>query len=68
MRGHCGGTNTPCDAARAWPVLGMLRRAVPLAALAALLFLIFPLALFMLGMIDQFMPLRTASFNHQEEE
>ena len=44
------------------------RRITLYGALAALLFLVFPLALFMLGMIDQFLPLRTASFNHQEEE
>lgn len=35
---------------------------------AALLILVFPLALFLLGMADQFMPLRAASLNHQEEE
>ncbi len=35
---------------------------------AALLFIIFPLVLFVLGMADQFIHLRTASLKHQEEE
>ena len=36
--------------------------------LAGLLYLVFPLVLFLLGMLDQFLPLRPETPNHQEEE
>ncbi len=43
-------------------------RAPLYGTLAAVLYVIFPLALFVLGMADQFMHLRAASLSHQEEE
>jgi hypothetical protein len=43
-------------------------RAPLYGTLAALLYAIFPLALFVLGMADQFMHLRAAGLSHQEEE
>lgn len=43
-------------------------RAPLYGVLAAVLYVIFPLALFVLGMADQFMHLRAASLSHQEEE
>ena len=36
--------------------------------LAVALYVLFPIALFLLGVADQFLNLRTASLNHQEEE
>lgn len=43
-------------------------RAVWYGILAALLYVLFPLALFLLGVADQLMHLRAASLHHQEEE
>jgi len=36
--------------------------------LAGVLYVVFPLVLFLLGMLDQFLPLRPETPNHQEEE
>lgn len=44
------------------------KRAVWYGILAALLYVLFPLALFLLGVADQLMHLRAARLHHQEEE
>ena len=44
------------------------KRAVLYGMLAALLYVLFPLALFLLGVADQLMHLRTTNLHHQEEE
>ena len=44
------------------------KRAVWYGILAALLYVLFPLALFLLGVADQLMHLRASSLHHQEEE